>query len=402
MQENNLIYLVILLAVTVTVVVMLRRLRLPTIIAYLLTGLLVGPHGLGWIPDNDVIRVFAEYGVVFLLFTLGLEFSLPRLLIMRREVLVLGGAQVAVTTMAAMLLSRFFGVADEAAIIIGGAFAMSSTAIVAKQLGEQMEIGLPHGRLSVGVLLFQDIAVVAFIIYITTLSNESDTGLLTILGLALLKAAAVLVAVIAIGHWLLRPVFHEIARARSAEVFTLAVLLFTLTAAWSTHYFGLSLALGAFLAGMMLGETEFRHQVEADIRPFRDMLLGLYFVTVGMLVNPTLMWPIIHLVLAITAAIMIFKAFITIVLARLITSDWNTATRTGVILAHAGEFSFAILTVAIASGQLIHALFEEGAVVDAPVPFGVGALEPNVAVNSFEATTRHELIFEHERERRAL
>ncbi len=352
MQENILIYVVILLAVAVTVVVLLRRLRLPTIIAYLVTGLLIGPHGLNWFPDNDAIRVLAEFGVVFLLFTLGLEFSLPRLVIMRREVLVLGGAQVAVTTAAAVLLSRTFDVPYPAAIIIGGAFAMSSTAIVAKQLGEQLELGMQHGRLSVGVLLFQDIAVVAFIIYIASLSDSSGAGLAVTLGLALLKTAIVLVAVIAIGHWLVRPLFHEIARARSAEVFTLAVLLFTLTAAWSTHYFGLSLALGGFLAGMMLGETEFRHQVESDIRPFRDMLLGLYFVTVGMLVDPVLLLPIFNLVLLLTAAIMIFKAFISALLARLITSDWNTATRTGVILAHAGEFSFAIITVAIASGQL--------------------------------------------------
>ncbi|MCG8432653.1 MAG: cation:proton antiporter [Gammaproteobacteria bacterium] len=356
MEQTQLQYVVILLGVAVLAVTVLRRFRLPTILAYLMTGVVVGPHGLGWITDMENIRIFAEFGVVFLLFTLGLEFSLPRLVVMKKEVLVLGGAQVTVTTAAAVLLSKTFGISNEVALVIGGAFAMSSTAIVAKQLGEQLELGLPHGTLSVGILLFQDIAVVPFLILIASLTGPQEQSLTVDLLLALAKGGLALLIVLAVGRWLLRPLLHEIAGARSAEVFTLAVLLLTLTAAWTTHYFGLSLALGAFLAGMMLGETEFRHQVEADIRPFRDMLLGLFFVTIGMLINLPALFPVFHWVLAATLGIMLFKGATICLLSRIITTDWSAALRAGIVLAHGGEFGFAIMAVALGSGLIDESL----------------------------------------------
>lgn len=342
----------VLLSITVLAVMLLMRLRLPPILGYLVTGLLVGPYGLGWIENTEDTRLLAEFGVVFLLFTLGLEFSLPRLIVMKKEVLVLGSAQVALTTGVAVLASRLFDVAPEIAVVIGGIFAMSSTAIVAKQLTEQVEITQPHGRLAIGVLLFQDIAVVPFIILIASLSGAADTSLWSDLGMALLKALAVLAVVLVIGRVILRPVFHEIAKARSAELFTLAVLLFTLASAWATHSFGLSLALGAFVAGMMLGETEFRHQVEADIRPFRDMLLGLFFVTIGMLVDPEALAPVLGYVIAGGLGLVVFKLVTITLLSRLVTTDWNAALRAGLVLAHCGEFSFALLTLAL-SGNLL-------------------------------------------------
>jgi len=351
-MDTPLKQIIVLLAIAVLAVTLLMRLRLPPILGYLLTGLLVGPHGLGWIDNTEDTRTLAEFGVVFLLFTLGLEFSLPRLMVMKKEVLVLGSTQVALTTVVAVLLARFFEVSPEVAIVIGGMFAMSSTAIVAKQLKEQVELSQPHGRLAVGILLFQDLAVVPFIILIASLSGDGVSTLWEDLGLALLKAIAVLAVVFALGRTVLRPVFHEIAKSRSAELFTLAVLLFTLAAAWTTHAFGLSLALGAFVAGMMLGETEFRHQVEADIRPFRDMLLGLFFVTVGMLVDFDELQPVIGYVIAGGLGLVVFKLVSITLLSRLVATDWNAAFRAGLVMAQGGEFGFALLTLALANGLL--------------------------------------------------
>lgn len=351
-METPLRQIILLLAIAVLAVTLLMRFRLPPILGYLVTGMLVGPHGLGWIENTEDTRLLAEFGVVFLLFTLGLEFSLPRLIVMKKEVLVLGSAQVALTTIAAVLMARVFDVSGEIAVVIGGMFAMSSTAIVVTQLKEQVEINQPHGRLSIGILLFQDLAVVPFIILIASLGGDGNGSLWLDLAMAVLKAVTVLAVVFAVGRLILRPAFHEIAKARSAELFTLAVLLFTLTAAWSTHAFGLSLALGAFLAGMMLGETEFRHQVEADMRPFRDMLLGLFFITIGMLIDFDALAPVIAYVIGAGVALVVFKAVTITLLSRLVTTDWNASVRAGLILAHGGEFSFALLTLALAAGLL--------------------------------------------------
>ncbi len=351
-MDSSLNQIIVLLGITVLAVTLLMRLRLPPILGYLVTGVLVGPHGLGWVDNSEDTRLLAEFGVVFLLFTLGLEFSLQRLMAMRKEVLVLGGAQVALTTLVAVFCARLFAVPPDIAIVVGGMFAMSSTAIVVKQLKEQVELTQPHGRLAVGVLLFQDIAVVPFIILIASLSNAGESTLWTDLGLALAKAVAVLAVVFALGRLVLRPGFHEIAKSRSPELFTLTVLLFTLAAAWTTHAFGLSLALGAFVAGMMLGETEFRHQVEADIRPFRDMLLGLFFVTIGMLVDLEALLPVLGYVIAGGLGLVLFKSATVTLLARLVTTDWNASLRAGVVLAQGGEFGFALLTLALAGNLL--------------------------------------------------
>ncbi|NIR59161.1 MAG: potassium transporter, partial [Gammaproteobacteria bacterium] len=276
--------ILVLLAAAVVSVALFRRLHLPPILAYLAIGVAVGPHGLGWIPNTPETHFLAEFGVVFLLFTIGLEFSLPQLLAMRGAVLGLGGTQVAISTVSVAFLAWLVGLSPDAAFVVGAALALSSTALVTKQLAEQVELNSRHGRLAVGVLLFQDVAVIPFLVVIAALGGAAD-GVTWPLLVGLGKGALAVAALLAAGRWLLRPLFHEIAAARSSELFTLAVLLVTLIAAWGTHALGLSMALGAFLAGMMLGETEFRHQIEADIRPFRDVLLGLFFITVGMLLD---------------------------------------------------------------------------------------------------------------------
>ena len=364
MEHETLRSILILMGVAVLLVAALRRLHLPAVLAYLVTGYLVGPHGVGLITNSTDTRELAEFGVVFLLFTLGLEFSVPRFWVMRRSVFVLGGAQVLFTTLGTVSMARLMGASTEVAIVLGGAFAMSSTAIVAKQLTEQNEIGLQHGRSAVAVLLFQDLAVIPFLILIPAMSHGAGgSAIANDMLWAFAKGALAVVVILAAGRWLLRPLLHQIATARSAELFTLTALLVTMAAAFSTAYLGLSLALGGFLAGMMLAETEYRHQVEADIRPFRDVLLGLFFITVGMLLNPrTVMHHWLLLIVAVIG-ISLFKVALIAVLSRRLGSDNNAALRTGLVLAQGGEFGFALLSLGLAQGIMRSQLAEFGLAV---------------------------------------
>lgn len=350
MESGILEHILVLLAASVMGVALFKRINLPPVLAYLFVGMVVGPFGLGLIPENDGTRLLAEFGVVFLLFTIGMEFSLPYLMAMKKEMLGLGGLQVVVTTVATAVVAKFFGMSWEAAIVLGGILAMSSTAIVTKQLAERMELTSRHGRSAVGILLFQDIAVVPFLIVIPLLGVDGDGSLFSELGWALLKGVFVVVVMLAIGHWLLRPIFQRIASFHSAELFTLTALLFALGAAWATHHFGLSLAFGAFLAGMMLGETEFKHQVEADMRPFRDVLLGLFFVTVGMLLDVSALVDIYPWVIALTIGIIAFKLISITWLATLFGVPRGVGLRTGVVLAQGGEFGLALLALALSAG----------------------------------------------------
>lgn len=352
MHSDALQDILILLAAAVVLVALFRRVRVPAILAYLLTGAALGPYGLGLIPDADNTRFLAEFGVVFLLFTVGLEFSLPHLIAMRREVLGLGGAQVVITTLLVTVAAHGLGLNWAGAFVVGGAVTMSSTAIVIKQLAEQLELNSRHGRLTVGVLLFQDLAVVPFLVVITTLSGEANNSVFMELLWALAKGFMASGAMLAVGHWLLRPLFREVASAHSAELFTLTVLLFSLAAAWLTHLSGLSLALGAFLAGMMLGETEFRHQVEADIRPFRDVLLGLFFITIGMLLNVHAVTSHALWIAALVAAIILLKICVSTLLCIGFRVERGIAFRAGLALAQGGEFGLALLALA-AKGLLI-------------------------------------------------
>ncbi len=339
----------VLLAAAVATVALFQRLNLPPILGYLCVGVILGPHGLALIADTEHTRGFAEFGVVFLLFTIGLEFSLPLLIRMRGAVLGLGGSQVLLTTVATTLVALYFGLELESAIVLGGVVAMSSTALVIKQLTDQVELHSRHGRNAVGVLLFQDIMVIPFLILVSSFATASDESALSSLVTALGGGILALLLILALGRWAVQPLFTAVARFQSMELFTLAVLLVTLGAAWITHHMGLSLALGAFFAGMMLGETEFRHQVEAEIRPFRDILLGLFFITIGMLLNVGLLPEIWPQVIAVLLALIVFKLSLVILLCRLAGWDQAVALRTGLVLAHGGEFGFAILAMAMNS-----------------------------------------------------
>ena len=283
-MPHTLLLILLLLAASVVVVAVCRAARLPPILGYLLVGIALGPHALGVVADDTATRELAEFGIVFLMFSIGLEFSLPQLRAMRRAVFGLGFAQVAITTVAGMIVVQALGYDWRAGIVLGGALAMSSTAIVSKMLAERSELGTPHGRDVMGILLFQDLAVVAFLILIPSLAGSGE-AMGSALAFAVLKAAIALTVILFLGQRPMRAWFHIVARQRSPELFVLNVLLVTLGMAALTAMAGLSLALGAFLAGMLISETEYRYQVEEDIKPFRDVLLGLFFITIGMMLD---------------------------------------------------------------------------------------------------------------------
>ncbi|MFO1282029.1 MAG: monovalent cation:proton antiporter-2 (CPA2) family protein [Burkholderiales bacterium] len=344
-MPETLALILVLLASSVVVVVVCRLVRLPPILGYLIVGLVVGPHALGWVPDDRATRTLAEFGVVFLLFSIGLEFSLAQLKAMRRAVFGLGLAQVGITAAAAMAVVQLAGLGWQPGLVFGGALAMSSTAIVSKMLAERGELATPHGRDVMGVLLFQDLAVVAFLIVIPSLEAEG-IALATALSVAALKAAAALGVVLYAGQRPTRWWFRVVARLRSRELFMLNLLLVTLGLAALTELAGLSLALGAFLAGMLIAETEFRYQVEEDIAPFRDVLLGLFFVVVGMSLDPAVVFRHGTWVLALVVVPVAAKLVLVVLLARAFGSPLAQALRTGFYLAQAGELALAMLALA--------------------------------------------------------
>ncbi|MBS0378278.1 MAG: cation:proton antiporter [Proteobacteria bacterium] len=337
----------VLLAGSVFMVTLARRLALPTTMAYLVVGLLLGPHAFAVLADSSGTRLLADLGVAFLLFTLGLEFSLPRMLAMRREVFGLGAAQVSLTAAVFAVLANLAGVPWLVAVVLGGAIAMSSTAILLQQLTERSELNRTHGRLAFAMLLFQDLAFVPFLALASALIGGEDQlhmshGLLPVLG-----GMLAIVAVLAAGRWLLRPLFHVIAHSRLRELFTLTVLLVVLASAWVSHSAGLSFALGAFLAGMMLAETEYRHQIEAVIRPFRDLLLGLFFISVGMLLDLHVLVspPELAAVMLLLASIVVLKALLATLVTRPFTDSSFKALRTGIVMSIGGEFGIALCTL---------------------------------------------------------
>lgn len=345
MFESPLPLILVLLAASVFVVTLARRLGLPSILGYVAVGLALGPHAIGVFPESATTHLLAELGVVFLLFTLGLEFSWPRMVALRREVFGLGSLQVFGTAALVAVIAHLWGMAWPLSIVIGGVVAMSSTVLIVQQLTERAELNRTHGRLAFSVVLFQDIAVVPFLALAAALdpSGEAFTisGALSLVGAG---TAAVLV-VLAAGRWLLRPLLYVIANSRLRELFTLAVLLVALASAWASQLAGLSMALGAFLAGMMLAETEYSHQVESVIRPFRDILLGLFFISVGMLLDFNALLSQFWLIIALLAAMVLLKAVVATAATRLFVDSNFRAIRTGVTLAVGGEFGIALLTL---------------------------------------------------------
>ena len=333
-------------------VVTCRMLRLPPMLGYLTVGVLIGPNALALAQNSEGVRHLAEFGVVFLMFVIGLEFNLPKLRAMRRHVFGLGLLQVVLTLVIVTLASLFFAslaptlwqMQWQTALALSGAMAMSSTAIVIKLMADRLELESEHGKRVVGVLLFQDLAVVPLLVLIPALGSRPE-ALFSALLLAGLKAALLITLLLTGGQRLMRWWLTLVARRKSEELFVLNLLLVTLGLAWLTELAGLSLALGAFIAGMLISETEYKHQVEVDIRPFHDVLLGLFFITIGMLLDWHIVierWPLVLVLLVLPV---FFKLVLVAALAVLAGASQGVALRTGLYLAQAGEFGFVLLTL---------------------------------------------------------
>ncbi|AYM94873.1 Kef-type potassium/proton antiporter (CPA2 family) [Acidovorax sp. 62] len=333
-------------------VVVCRSLKLPPMLGYLAAGVLIGPHAMALAQNSEGVRHLGEFGVVFLMFAIGLEFSLPKLRAMRRQVFGLGLMQVlltmAVVAGGGILLSYAVGgiwdMGWQTALALSGVLAMSSTAIVVKLMAERAELESEHGRRVMGILLFQDLAVVPLLVLIPALGSSSDQ-LLVALGWALLKAMVLVGVLLTGGQRVMRWWLTLVARRKSEELFMLNLLLITLGLAWLTELAGLSLALGAFIAGVLVSETEYRHQVGTDIRPFHDVLLGLFFITIGMMLDWHILVDRWSLVLALLAVPLLVKLVIIMVLARLMGATTGVALRSGLFLAQAGEFGFVLLSL---------------------------------------------------------
>ncbi len=341
--------ILLLLAAAVCAVLLFSRFRLPAELAYLAVGALLGPAGFHLIPDESSARALAEFGVVFLMFTIGLEFSLPRLFSMKRLVFGLGSVQVGAVILVVMLAGWLFGISPGAALVLGGALAMSSTAVLSKLLIDRMELESAHGRMVIGVLLFQDLAVVPLLVLIPALSQPPESQL-RLLGLAAVKATVLLSVVLYFGQRFFRVWFLRVARARSAQLFMLNVLLVTLGLAWLTERFGLSLALGAFVAGMLISETEYRYRVEEDIKPFRDVLLGLFLVTVGMFLDVRVIGAHFFTVIGMLVGLVVGKFVIVALAARAFGASPGNAVRAGLWLCASGEFGFVLLAQMLEQG----------------------------------------------------
>ncbi|HEX4974505.1 MAG TPA: cation:proton antiporter [Pseudomonadales bacterium] len=353
MEHSLLNDLIIIFSACVLISALFNRFHMPTLVCYLLVGSLLGPYALDLVHDAKSLQSIAEFGVAFLLFTLGLEFSLSHLITLRRLVFGMGTTQVIACVITFSAANYLYGKLDPVGILITAcAISLSSTAIVSKELSHRNEINTTHGQIAISILLFQDIAAIIILVLLSSIGQDSGKGLWAPLALMGLKALAYFVIMIAIGKWLLPRLFMEISKTKSEELFVLTVLVVALLSAAIAHQLGLAMAFGAFIAGMMLGESHFRHQIEQEIRPFRDVLLGIFFVSIGLQIDIGLIttyWPRI---LFFTVCLLIFKTSLIALLCFLFGNRGQVSLRTGLILSQGGEFGFVVLALAV-KDQLI-------------------------------------------------
>ncbi len=345
-----------LLIAAVVVVSVLRSLKISSIIGFLLAGLIIGPHGLGVIGSVQEVKDLAEFGVVFLLFIIGLELPWERLMSLKKYVFGLGLLQMLVTTTLFTAIGGFFfNLELSIAILVGGALSLSSTAIVIQLLAEREDMATRYGRVGFSILLFQDLSVVGFLILLNIMivnkGAEHSTFLLSLFT-SISKVVGVLMLIALIGRYLLRPIYRWVAGTKNSELFVALSLLLILTTAFLTHIAGLSMELGAFLAGVLLAETEYRHQVEADIQPFKALLLGLFFMTVGMDLNIAILTEYPLTIFSVVFSLIFLKAIVLIGVCRFMSISWDTTVRLMLMLATGGEFAFVILLPMLESGLL--------------------------------------------------
>ncbi|MBU2977880.1 monovalent cation:proton antiporter family protein [Alteromonas sp. C1M14] len=340
------------MALSVVSVAVFKKLHLPPILAYLFAGFLAGPDIFSLFAHPEDMHLLAEIGIVFLLFSLGLEFSLPKLMSMRSLVFGVGLGQMVVTTLAFSLIAYGLGMAPGASVIIGGMLALSSTAIVIKQFTEAGAMHHRRREMAISILLFQDLAVVPFLIAIPLMSSADDVSLVSALIQALVKGLLVVVILLSAGKWILPWVFREVAKTRTDELFVLTTILVAILAGGLTYVFGLSMALGAFLAGMMLGESQYKYQLEADIRPFRDILMGLFFATVGMQLKLDVLASDGVLICIGVVCLMALKTVLLRLVSRVLRCDPVDSWATGIKLCQIGEFSFVMAALATSEGVI--------------------------------------------------
>jgi len=356
--------LVIIFGLSAVVVFILGKFRIPSIIGFLTAGVLLGPYGLELIRDIHLVEIFAEIGVVLLLFTIGLEFSLKSLLTLRKTIFLGGFLQVSLAGLTVFFLSKFTGQDMSTSIVLGGLTALSSTAIVLKLLFDRAEIDSPHGRVSLGILIFQDFCVVLFILLIPMLkgAQSSITDVAWVLG----KSIVFITAVIVSARWIVPNALHQIVHTRMRELFVISIIFICLGTAYLTYEFGFSLALGAFIAGLVVSESEYAYQATADILPFKDSFNGLFFISVGMLMNIQFLLANLVTVMLFVCILIILKIFTTTTAAFLTGSNLRVSLHSGLILAQVGEFSFVLAVTALKQGLLtdnIYQLFLSSAII---------------------------------------
>jgi len=349
--------LVILLAVSILVIFISHRVRLPSVVGFLLTGILIGPGGFSLVKDTETIAVLAEIGVVMLLFMIGLEFTLERLKRIQRNFWVGGGLQVLLTIAAALVILVVFKVPAKDAVFYGFLISLSSTAVVLKILSDRGETDAPQGRISLGILIFQDLAIVPMVAMVPVLANVRSASTGAILSRFLLSGAAIVI-VFVVARYLMPRALHLVVKTRIREVFLITSLFVCLGMAWLTSALGLSLALGAFLAGVIISESEYSHQVVSDILPFKDVFNSLFFISIGMLLHTGTVWRSRVLIVALVLSILILKALIIILTVRILGYSSRISLLTGLALAQIGEFSFVLASVGRSNGLLPENIFQ--------------------------------------------
>jgi len=351
MESQLLNYVIIILGLSVLVVFVCHQVRVPTIVGFLLTGILAGPHGLGLVKAAHEVELLAEVGVVLLLFTIGIEFSLNRLLQIKRAVLAGGALQVSLTLLVVFFVARQMGQPVGEAIFMGFLVALSSTAIVLKLTQERAEIDSPHGRTTLGILIFQDIIIVPMILVTPLLAGATEN----LVGISLVlvsKGIGIIALVIICARWIVPRVLYQIARTQSRELFLLTIVVICFAVAWLTSSIGLSLALGAFLAGLIVSESEYSHQALGNILPFRDVFMSFFFVSIGMLLDIGFLFQNLWLIVMITAGVLLLKAVIAGLATVLLGLQLRVAILVGFALSQIGEFSFILSKVGIEHGLL--------------------------------------------------
>ncbi|MDH5785666.1 MAG: monovalent cation:proton antiporter-2 (CPA2) family protein [Chromatiales bacterium] len=362
MTHDGLIEALILLAAAVLIVPLFQFLRLGAVLGFLAAGMIIGPGGLELVTDVEEVRTLAELGVVFLLFIIGIELKPARLWLMRRQVFGMGSAQVLLTGLVLTLTLVAFSVELRVATLLGLGLALSSTAFVLQILTERRELGTPYGRTSFAILLLQDLAVVPLLALVPLLA-QPDSTVGGDIGLAVVEAVAMVLAVILFGRLLLRPLLHRVALHGSQEIFLATALLLVLGIAVMIEKAGMSMAMGAFLAGLLIADSEFRHQIMADIQPFRAMLLGLFFMAVGMSVELSVLLASPLRIAVMLVALIVIKASVLWLVARMFGVGKIAAKRSALLLAQGGEFAFVLFGAGFYAGLLEGAIYQEALLV---------------------------------------